>query len=173
VTAHPAQPQGRSRGFLIGIALALTACPGDSVAPSTPRRGAALSTEAPRERAEPRTEDQAESFEPPAVPFTDFDEPVLRVGGVVMPPVKVFWPKPTFPRDEKRLRGQVVLQSILGSDGAISRVRVDKSLHPAYDEECMAALRQWRFEPARMGGRAVNVYFRLTVNFIPRQHGDA
>lgn len=150
------------------LALTVIACQGrpDAVAVSHPAEAESSGTPG----ANPSTSaDPAESFEPPAVPFSDFGDSVLSVGGSVIAPVKQFWPKPKFPPGVEQLRGQVVLQSIIGADGTISRIRVDKTLHPAYDGECVGALQQWRFEPARLNGRAVNVYFRLTVNFIPRK----
>ena len=40
-----------------------------------------------------------------------------------------------------------------------------KSVHRDYDDALLEKARTWKFRPATQGGRPVNVYFILTVNF--------
>jgi protein TonB len=44
-------------------------------------------------------------------------------------------------------------------------VRVAQSLGLGLDEKALEAVRQWRFEPGRLEGRAVAVVVNIQVNF--------
>lgn len=62
------------------------------------------------------------------------------------------------------LQGSVVLLLVVDAQGRPSEVQV-VSAPPLFQEEALRAVRQWRFEPARLGERAVPAQFRLTLNF--------
>jgi TonB family protein len=76
---------------------------------------------------------------------------------------------PDYPRGEgvEPLQGVVVVAMRVGTDGAVRDARVERGLAPAFDEAALAAVRQWRFEPAMEKGRPVEVEFRVTINFVP------
>ncbi len=155
------------------LPLALLACGREPVSSArpTPER-TELATPASLDIVESTATTPDLSFEAPAIPFSDFDEPVLALSVAATPPVRLFAPSPQFPQGAKQIAGDVVLESILGTDGTIARIRIEKSLHPAYDQECVRAFKLWRLEPARLEGRAINVYLRLTVRFrlVKRGH---
>jgi TonB family protein len=68
---------------------------------------------------------------------------------------------------KERLQGDVVLQVILDKEG-IPRAPVVLRMSPGCEELAAAAVDavlQWRYEPARLDGRAVPVYFNITVKF--------
>ncbi len=63
-------------------------------------------------------------------------------------------------------RGSVVLQVLVGRDGAVQDVKfLQGSL--MFARAAIDAVRQWRFKPYVMNGRAVSVQTMLTLNFKP------
>lgn len=81
-------------------------------------------------------------------------------------------PRPVYPAGAKyfEVQGQLIVEVVLGVDG---RPRYPKVLQPlpapTLTFVALDAVRQWRFEPARSRGQAVEVHYRLTVNWeMPR-----
>ena len=63
-------------------------------------------------------------------------------------------------------RGGVVLQIVIGRDGAVQEVKfVQGSL--VFARAAIDAVRQWHFKPYSMNGRAVSVKSLITLNFKP------
>ncbi len=63
-------------------------------------------------------------------------------------------------------RGTVVLQVIVGRDGTVQDVKfLQGSL--MFARAAIDAVRQWRFKPYSMNGRAVSVQSVITLNFAP------
>ncbi len=63
-------------------------------------------------------------------------------------------------------RGSVVLQVVIGRDGSVQDVKfLQGSL--AFARAAIDAVRQWRFKPYLMNGRAVSVQSVITLNFKP------
>ena len=85
----------------------------------------------------------------------------------ITPPRAVAKVPPAYPEDarKERLEGVVVIQTVIGKDGAIERTRVLKGVHPSLDRAAVEAVRQWRFEPALLDGKAVAVHYNLTINY--------
>jgi len=73
---------------------------------------------------------------------------------------------PDFAR-RSRIQGPVVLMLTVDEQGQPIQVQVLQG-HPVFHDVALQAARQWRFEPARLGGRAVAASFRLTLNFSLR-----
>ncbi|MBK9795395.1 MAG: TonB family protein [Holophagaceae bacterium] len=73
---------------------------------------------------------------------------------------------PDFAR-RSRLQGPVVLMLTVNEQGQPVQVQVLQG-HPVFHDVALQAARQWRFEPARQGGRPVAASFRLTLNFSLR-----
>jgi protein TonB len=59
----------------------------------------------------------------------------------------------------------VVLEAIISSSGAIEEVRVVKSAGALLDSAAEESVRQWRYRPATLNGRAVRVLLTVTVAF--------
>jgi len=76
---------------------------------------------------------------------------------------------PEYPASEKagKLEGEVVVALRIDATGGVQEAHVEKSLAPAFDEAAVAAVRQWRFEPARRGGQPVAADYRITIRFVP------
>ncbi len=66
---------------------------------------------------------------------------------------------------QDRAQGVVMLESIIDEEGCVRNLRVCRSLHPDLDKISSETLARWVFEPARLDGKEVKVYYTLTVNF--------
>ncbi len=74
--------------------------------------------------------------------------------------------QPNYPLLAKQMKvqGSVVLQALIGQEGAIQDLRVLSG--PAIlSNAAMDAVRQWRFHPYLQSGQAVETEARITVNF--------
>jgi TonB family protein len=73
--------------------------------------------------------------------------------------------------DEGRRRGitgEVLLEIVVQSDGSVGSVSVLRGLGAGLDQRAVAAVRQWRFAPARRRGAAVDVIVQVAVDFTLR-----
>ncbi|MFN0111818.1 MAG: TonB family protein [Blastocatellia bacterium] len=62
-----------------------------------------------------------------------------------------------------RPKGSITLQCIVTPDGTASNIRVLDSPDPAYNPKAIEAFRQYRFNPAKLNGRATYATFRETI----------
>lgn len=92
----------------------------------------------------------------------------LRVGGDVKPPVLVSRVEPHYPAEarEKRMAGIVIVEAVIGSDGAVRDAVALKPLPFGLTEAALEAVRQWKFQPGTLNGNPVDVLYNLTVNFL-------
>ena len=70
---------------------------------------------------------------------------------------------PTWAR-ERNISGTVMVQALVGKDGAVKQTIVVKSI-PQLDDYAMAAVKQWRFKPAMAKGVPVAVWVAVPVKF--------
>lgn len=73
--------------------------------------------------------------------------------------------------DEARRRnvtGDVVLEIVVRRDGTVGDVRLLQGLGAGLDQRAVAAVRQWRFAPARRSGAPVDVLVEVAVEFTLR-----
>ena len=66
---------------------------------------------------------------------------------------------------EAKAQGDVWLAVIVGTDGQVRDARVYRSLVPDLDREAIAAATRWRFTPARLDGRPVEVQATISMSF--------
>ena len=66
-----------------------------------------------------------------------------------------------------RVDGQVILQAIVRKDGSVGDVSVIRVNRPnlGFEDTSIAAVLQWRYEPALQNGKPVEVYFTVVVDF--------
>ena len=96
---------------------------------------------------------------------------VYRPGGAVSGPrlVKEVKPKYTSEALQNGIQGTVVLEVIVAGNGCASDIRIVRSLdRGGLDEEAVAAVAQWRFEPGRLAGAPVDVLVTIMVDFAIR-----
>jgi TonB family protein len=92
--------------------------------------------------------------------------PTVQVPAEVMQKLLVHRVEPVYPPEAKkqRLEGVIVLDVVIGRDGAVV------SMHPLNGPDILAraamdALRWWRFEPYRVNGETATVETTLAVEF--------
>lgn len=76
---------------------------------------------------------------------------------------------PRYPQESRRLReqGVVLLRVVLGLDGRVSDIRVNKSSgHPRLDQAALSAVRHWRWSPTMRNGTPVIVQGLVEIPFI-------
>jgi protein TonB len=97
--------------------------------------------------------------------------PLLAGVGDVTNPVLIPESKiePEYPELARvaRLEGNVILQAIIRSDGTVGDVQVLRTNRPnmGFEDAAVAAVQQWRYQPATQNGRPVEVYFTVFVEF--------
>jgi TonB family protein len=90
----------------------------------------------------------------------------IRVGGNVQAPERIKYVAPVYPAvaQQARVSGIVILEAVVGTDGAVTDIRVLKSI-ALLDEAAIEAARQWRYAPTTLNGVPVPVIMTVTVNF--------
>ncbi|MCX8117579.1 MAG: energy transducer TonB [Desulfobacterota bacterium] len=77
-------------------------------------------------------------------------------------------PKPPYPKEAKRLgfEGEVLLRVEVLSNGRVGEIEVKRSSgYKILDQSAVAAVKEWRFIPARMGETPVSVWVNIPVLF--------
>jgi len=114
------------------------------------------------ERFRSRQPVQVATPAPPSVP-------VFQVGKDVVSPQLVRQVRPAYTRKamDERIQGVVVVSGVVLSDGALTDVRVVRSLDAKYglDQEALKAARQWRFVPGTKDGVPVAVQISIELTF--------
>ncbi len=96
---------------------------------------------------------------------------IYRAGGAVSAPRVIREVKAKYTREAllNRIQGTVVLEAIVTGDGCTSQIRIVRSLDAGgLDEEAVAAVAQWRFEPGRLGATPVDVLVTIELDFFIR-----
>lgn len=77
-------------------------------------------------------------------------------------------PKPLYPREARRkgYQGEVVLKVEILSNGQVGQVEVKRSSgHEILDCSALAAVKEWRFIPARKGEKPVPLWVNIPIKF--------
>jgi periplasmic protein TonB len=93
-----------------------------------------------------------------------------RAGSGVEPPRLIREVKAQY-TDEARRRGttgNVILEIVVNRDGTVGEVSIRRGLGVGLDERAIAAVRQWKFAPARRLGEPVDVIVEVAVEFMLR-----
>ena len=92
---------------------------------------------------------------------------VYRPGGSVVAPVLLKEVKAVYTPDGLRLKiqGSVMLEAIVRTDGIPVGIRVTRPLDRGLDEAAVAAAREWRFAPGRIGDTPVDVLVTIQMDF--------
>lgn len=95
------------------------------------------------------------------------DAPVYRVGGDVSAPRLLDKVEPQYTEQarEARIEGKAVLYVVIGADGRIIDAKVLQGVGAGLDEQAVAAIYQWTFEPGRKDGQPVPVSATVEVDF--------
>jgi periplasmic protein TonB len=90
-----------------------------------------------------------------------------RPGSGISAPAIIKEVKPDYTEEGRRrnLEGDVVLEIVVRSDGAVGTVKLLQRLGAGLDERAMDAVRQWRFSPAQRYGTPVDVIVEVAMEF--------
>jgi periplasmic protein TonB len=90
-----------------------------------------------------------------------------RLGGDIVPPVKLSGDTPGYTEEARqgRVQGVVILEAVIDVTGSVAEVKVLKGLPMGLTETAVAATEQWKFRPAMRNGSPVPVFYNLTVKF--------
>ena len=135
----------------------VTGAPSDGPGEGTGREGTGTGTglgEGDGPSTGPGTEDAG-----PVFPTPEMTRPVLLS--------KV---EPEYPTTARlaRMNGRVVVQAVIGLDGAVESVEVLSSTSPLFDDAARDAVKRWKYRPATMDGQPVRIYFTVLVDFVVR-----
>lgn len=118
----------------------------------------------------PPTESERKRMRPPkgvVLPLPDEESPELGEHVLVdVPPEAASRVPPAYPETarQKGIEGVVLVRALVGRDGSVRRTVVTEHV-AGLDEAAEAAVRQWRFKPARFQGRAVATWVAVPVSF--------
>lgn len=89
----------------------------------------------------------------------------------VTPPLATYSPEPKYPENERRARheGDVILQLVIGTDGATHDISVARSLSPDFDTAAIDAVKTWTFTPAKRNGKPIPLRTHIQVGFHLRR----
>jgi TonB family protein len=89
------------------------------------------------------------------------------IGGNIRPPMKVRDVRPIYPAavGDAGVRGTVLMEAVIGTDGSVREVTVTKSAHPALDASAEEAVRQWEFTETLLNCQPIEVTMKVTVTF--------
>jgi TonB family protein len=90
----------------------------------------------------------------------------IHVKSSVMTGQKISGDNPTYPKEAraKKIQGAVVLDAIIGKDGAIENLSVTKSPDKLLSQSALDAVRTWRYRPYLLNGEPVEV--DTTINVV-------
>lgn len=89
------------------------------------------------------------------------------------PPRAIEVVKPEYPQSamRRRVSGVVQVKVLVGENGSVIEAEVESSPDPqkSLDRAALAAVRKWRFEPARRNGKAVRAWHSVPLEFTLRR----
>jgi protein TonB len=90
-----------------------------------------------------------------------------RPGSGIAPPQILREVKADYTEDARRrgVEGEVILEIVVRRDGSVGDVRLLNGLPAGLNDRAIAAVRQWRWAPARRLGQAVDVIVEVSVEF--------
>jgi TonB family protein len=96
-----------------------------------------------------------------------FEGDAVRAVGDIQPPrlIKEVYPKYPEVARQARVEGIVILEAKADEQGNVIDAKILRSI-PLLDQAAIDALKQWKYEPLTIGGKARKVIFTVTVRFV-------
>ncbi len=89
---------------------------------------------------------------------------------VVTPPVTIRQDVPQWPRDLPLPNPAVaVLEIVISPDGHVQQARLQKAIHPRYDQLLLASTRNWTYRPALRDGQPTPFVKNVRIELSPQQ----
>jgi len=128
---------------------------------SEPDAGISLNEEPPEGDANALGADLEASRKQPAAPAAPGP-----VGGDVTPPRLISSVPPEYPAVAKaqHISGGVAMDALIDSNGRVTKMKV-LSGPTLLEQAAMDALRQWKYQPAMLDGKAVPIHLTVTIQF--------
>ncbi len=104
---------------------------------------------------------------PGSKPDLQFEGDAVRAVGKIEPPKLVKKVNPVYPEIARqgRVEGVVILEAKTDEDGNVVDARVLRSIR-VLDQAAIDAVKQWKYEPLIIDGKAHKVVFTVTVRFV-------
>jgi protein TonB len=92
---------------------------------------------------------------------------VFSLADLDQAPKVVSQPPPQYPADmrSQKARGTVYVLFVVDRNGRVVKPQVQKSTHTAFERPALEAVRQWRFDPGKRSGQAVQFRMRVPITF--------
>jgi protein TonB len=86
-------------------------------------------------------------------------------------PVPVRTVAPEYPRDLKNqgVSGLVMVKCTIDEQGNVGETEVTKSSNEQFDKFAVAAIKKWKFKPARQDGNAITVQVTIPIKFVAEE----
>jgi protein TonB len=100
---------------------------------------------------------------------------VVRIGGQVVAPKLVHRVEPRYPALAVQARAQaaIILEAHVDRNGHIKNITILRG-HPLFDDEVLAAVKQWRYQPLLLNGVPTEFLLTVTLFFkiesLPQPH---
>lgn len=103
---------------------------------------------------------------PPPPPPPERRGPV-HIGGQLQAPALVHRVDPAYPPLAVRasLTGVVIIEATVDKDGRVVTATILRSAHPLLDREALVAVKQWRYAPLLLNGKAESFILSVTLSF--------
>ncbi len=84
------------------------------------------------------------------------------------PPVPVRTVPPDYPNELRRegVSGIVTVKCTIDEQGNVQEPEVEKSTNGAFDKPAIAALKKWKFKPAKQDGAPVSIKVSIPIKFV-------
>jgi len=84
------------------------------------------------------------------------------------PPVPVRTVAPDYPDELRRdgVSGVVMVKCTIDEKGNVTEPEVEKSSNPAFEKPALAALKKWKFKPAKSDGTPVAIKVSIPIKFV-------
>jgi protein TonB len=104
---------------------------------------------------------------PPPPPPAPVHKTPVRIGGQIKPPQLLKRIEPEYPplAVAASIQGVVILEATVNEDGAVTDVRILRSVHALLDREADRVVRQWRYSPVVLNDIRVPFILTVTLSF--------
>lgn len=84
------------------------------------------------------------------------------------PPVPVRTVAPDYPDELRRegVSGLVMVKCEIDVQGNVTTTEVEKSSNPAFEKPALAAVKKWKFKPAKQDGNPVAIKVSIPIKFV-------
>jgi protein TonB len=86
----------------------------------------------------------------------------------VEPPVPVRTASPDYPPELRRegVSGLVMVKCSIDEQGNVTEAEIEKSSNAAFEKPAVAAVKKWKFKPAKQDGNPVAIKVSIPIKFV-------